>query len=752
MSSALSGSQESQPERSGRLVPVLKPGFLFHGRYLIVRQLTASPRGSVHEAVDRRTRQRVAIKHIFTGEADALMPHFERITTTLLALEHPHLSRFTDAFYTSAGAFLVSELISGDTLWDLMEQRQFRPLPVAEVLELAEQALQALTALHTANSPALLHGDLKPHNLRLAGARGLVLVDVELLPTPLASLLQHATDIGATVFHPPETLQGQTLTPAADLYELGASLYFALTGTLPAGALQRALALALGEPDPLQPILSINPTVAPETATVIERALAFAPSERFQDAAQMWQALGDHVELPALHVASSGVADFATIGAALAAVEPGQRILIQPGRYTESLTLDKPVTLIGEGKAGDIRIESIDRPCITITSDQVNLHNLTIHARRLASNEPFFGVEVTHGTVLLEQCELTCESLACLSLHGSTTNALVRGCTIRDGAAAGIDIYDGAQGTIEQCVVQGNARAGIEISHGASPTIRQCKIQHGQASGVFVTDNGLGLIEECEVLSNGGAGIAISFGGNPMIRHVTIHRNQGAGLFVYKQGGGLIESCSIAYNQAAGIEIKEGGDPTIRRCELHSGQFAGVYAHAYALGRMTQCQIHANAEANVTIAEHSATVLRECQIYEGRGIGIWFTRRAEGTLEGCDIHSNAQANLVLHAGSNPIIKRCQIRAGKAAGVLAQDDVGGLLDDCQISQNDDSGVVLQARSNVTLMRCRIQQNQQYGVVVERGAAGVVRECILTMNKRGAWLRDGRSQLRSLDNSE
>ncbi len=752
MPSALSGSQESKPNTPAQVAPVLKPGFLFHGRYLIVRQLSSSPRGSIHEAVDRRTRQRVALKQMATGESQTFALHFEQASTILMRLEHPHLARCVDAFVTPIGSFLVSELIAGDSLWAVMEQREFRPLPVADVLALAEQALEALTALHTNSHPMLLHGDLKPHNLRLAGTRGLVLVDSGLLPIPLASLIQHAVDLNATVFHPPEKLQGQMLTPSADLYELGASLYFALTGALPASALQRALALALDEPDPLHPVASLNPAVPPEIAAVIERALAFAPADRFQDAAQMWQALGDHVELPTLTVAGTGPADFATLGAAIAAAEPGQRILILPGCYTESLQIDKPVTLIGQGKAGEVQIKSIDSPCITIQSDQVNLHNLAIHACREAGNALFFGVEVSHGTVLLEQCSITSDSLACLSLHGSTTNATVRGCTIRNGAAAGIDMYDGAQGIIEECVVQGNARAGIEVSHGASPIIRRCKIQHGLASGIFVTDNGLGLIEACDVLSNGGAGIAVSFGGNPLIRNVAIHDNQGAGVFVYKQGGGMIESCTISGNLAAGIEIKEGGDPTVRRCAIHSGQFSGVYAHAYALGRISQCQIHANSDTNVTIAEHSATVLRECQIYDGKAEGVWYTRRAEGTLEGCDIYGNTQANLVLHAGSNPIIKRCQIRAGKFAGVLADEDAGGLLDDCQISQNGDSGVILQARSNVTLLRCRIQQNQQYGVVVERNAGGIVRECVLTSNGKGAWLRDGRNQLRSLDNSE
>ncbi len=745
-------SSTEQSNTPPRITVVLKPGFLFHGRYLIVRQLSSGVSGTVYEAVDRRTRQRVSLKHLSVVEANtAFEAQFMQVSPRLLSLEHPHLARVVDMFTANEGCFVVSELIAGDDLWTLMQQRQMHPFPVHDVLDWAEQVLQALTALQTIGS-GMTHGDIKPHNLRIVAGRGVVLVDIELNPMSLASLIENAVDLNDTVFCAPEKLQGQPLTPAADLYALGATLYLLLTGSVPPSALERALALSLGAPDPLVPIQQRNASVSAETAAVVERALAYAPAERFQDATQMWQALGDHLELPALVVGSGKEADFATITAALAAAEPAQRIVIQPGRYAESLTLEQPVSLIGEGLAGEVLIESSDAACLTILSDQVNVHNLTLVARKVAPAEPFFAVAVAHGSAVIEQCTITSESLACLSLHGSTTAALVRGCTIRNGAAAGIDIYDGAQGTVEDCQIFGNTRAGIEISNAANPVIRRCKIQHGLASGIFVTENGLGVIEDCEILANGGAGVAVSFGGNPIIRHSTISSNSGAGVFVYKQGLGTIEHCTIAGNQAAGVEIKEGGDPTVRRCEIHSGWFSGIYAHAYALGRVTGCQIYANTDANVTIAEHSAIVLRECQIYDGKAEGVWVTRRGEGTLESCDIYANTQANLTLHAGSNPIIKRCQIRNGLQAGVLADEDAGGLLDECQISGNGESGVVLQERSNITLMRCRIQQNQQYGVVIERNASGVVRECTLSLNVRGAWYQEGRNQVRSIDNSE
>jgi serine/threonine protein kinase len=92
---------------------------------------------------------------------------------------------------------------------------------------------------------------------------------------------------------PPEQLQGETGEPRSDIYALGASFYVLLSGYVLPSALERALALSLGYPDPLRPLHELNTQVPPDVAAVMQQALAYAPQQRFASPAQMQQALAD---------------------------------------------------------------------------------------------------------------------------------------------------------------------------------------------------------------------------------------------------------------------------------------------------------------------------------------------------------------------------------------------------------------------------------------------------------------------------
>ena len=244
--------------------------------------------------------------------------------------------------------------------------------------------------------------------------------------------------------------------------------------------------------------------------------------------------------------------DYTTIGEAIAAAAPDTPILIKPGVYRETIVIDKPVALIGDGARNEIRIESTGADCITIKAGQAVLHGLTLRSASGFGDRGVYTVYCAQGRLLIEYCDIATDSLSAVAVKGAETVPVIRGCNIHDSTQAGIFFYDGARGIIDNCEIAGNGLAGIQIKSGAHPTVRQCKIRQNKGSGVFVNDGGRGIIEGCDISQNALAGISITTAGNPTVRDCNITNNRGYGIRAYEGGHGDIGGCALSGNQPEG--------------------------------------------------------------------------------------------------------------------------------------------------------------------------------------------------------
>lgn len=247
-------------------------------------------------------------------------------------------------------------------------------------------------------------------------------------------------------------------------------------------------------------------------------------------------------------VAKTGGADFQTIGEAIQHVEDNTIIIVREGLYQESLTISKPVIIKGEGKREAIILEGNKSGCIKMASDHAEVHGLTIRLRASSSLIKNYAVDIPEGKLILENCEITSDSLSCVAIHGKTANPVLRKCVIHDSKQNGILVYENGNGLIENCDIYAHAATGIEIRGDSNPTFRRCKIHHSKAGGVMVRENGAGLFEDCDIFLNATHGLIIRAGGNPTVRRCTISRNTFYGVFVLENGRGIVENCDLRGN------------------------------------------------------------------------------------------------------------------------------------------------------------------------------------------------------------
>lgn len=272
----------------------LQPGQVLHNRYQIQSQLGQGGMGAVYLARDLSLEHKVAVKEMRPAPdinptmLDGLRQQFMREARVLAGLAHPNLPRVIDYFSEGGNEYLVMDYVEGQTLSDVLKAQGRPGLPEAQVLSWAHQLLDALEYIHNKN---VLHRDIKPANIRLTPEGRAVLVDfglVKLYDPHSPQTVMVLRGAGTPQYAPPEQIDstfGHT-DARSDIFSLGATLYYLLTGKLPPSITERLI-----KQTPIQPIWSQAAGVSSATEAAILKALQLRPQDRFQSAAEMRAAL-----------------------------------------------------------------------------------------------------------------------------------------------------------------------------------------------------------------------------------------------------------------------------------------------------------------------------------------------------------------------------------------------------------------------------------------------------------------------------
>jgi outer membrane protein assembly factor BamB len=215
----------------------LSPDTVLEGRYIIVKTLGRGGMGAVYQALDQRLNNSiVAIKEMSTnavgpGNIQAAIAAFKTEATMLISLRHQALPRITDFFAKGEDRwYLVMDYIEGTTLKQTAQERG--KIPEAEVRNWAKQLCDILNFLHTRKPPVIFR-DLKPANIMLTPDGVIKLIDFGIARHFRQGQTADTSAYGSAGFAPPEQY-GQNQTDArSDIFALGATLHYLLTGIDP---------------------------------------------------------------------------------------------------------------------------------------------------------------------------------------------------------------------------------------------------------------------------------------------------------------------------------------------------------------------------------------------------------------------------------------------------------------------------------------------------------------------------------------
>jgi parallel beta-helix repeat protein len=457
------------------------------------------------------------------------------------------------------------------------------------------------------------------------------------------------------------------LTSALD-ERIPADLIAASAGRTPRRALLARLATRLHEDVAMEDsaarwavhtwALALN-VITPEELDQLERAdsQARAPEAKALPQAQATQA-PRAAPTPAREsfvISSDGGGDFLTLSDAIRRAPAGSRLLVRPGIYNEGLVIDKPLEIVGDGSPEEIIVRATASSCLVMRADAATVRGLTLRGQARAggaNSDGFFAVDIPHGRLLLDRCDISSDSLACVAIHNPAAEPVVRGCRIHHGVDSGVYAFDGARGVIEACDISENSNVGVAITGGAGTALRRCHVHHGADAGIVVWDRAENTIEGCDVYANRRANVAVSDAGAAALRDCRIHDGENTGVFTHRDGRATLEACNIYRHAEPEVAVTGGGDVRLNNCQIHDGQSNGVFIHDAGRALLEGCDVFRNRESGVHVDANGEGVARSCRINDNGHVGVSCDPGGAVEVEGCDLTQNRVAAWRTHHGSS----------------------------------------------------------------------------------------------------
>jgi serine/threonine-protein kinase len=314
------------------------------GNYEVLERLGAGAMGTVYKARHRRMKRIVAIKVLSREVAKpAFIQRFQREVETLAQLTHPNIIMAFDADEAEVGHFLVMEFVDGRDLATIVQQNG--RLPLAAALDAIEQAARGLEYAH---AKGIIHRDIKPANIMRDVSGGVKVADLGLArlasthdAVESSALTQAGSIVGTVDYMAPEqAIDSTAIDHRVDIYSLGCTLYFVLTGRAPYSGTSVMAVLLKHRDYPIPDVRDIRPEVPLELSTLLHGMMAKKPDARLASMSAVIQTSAQ-IKAGLARTEAGPVADRSIADLTVILVEPSR---VQSGivrKYLQELGIEK---------------------------------------------------------------------------------------------------------------------------------------------------------------------------------------------------------------------------------------------------------------------------------------------------------------------------------------------------------------------------------------------------------------------------
>jgi TolB-like protein/predicted Ser/Thr protein kinase len=270
-------------------VYVLKPDSLIAGKYKIIEEIGHGGMGIVYKAEDIKLRRSVALKFLPHHLLDSpeLRQRFLIEAQAAAALSHPNICVIHEVGEEEDRSFIAMEYVEGETLRDKTRRG---PLKTEEALDIT---IQVAAGLGEAHHKGIIHRDIKSANIMVTETGQAKVMDFGLAKLRGgSSITKSQTTLGTVAYMSPEQARGGELDQRTDIWSLGVVLYELLTGKLPfRGDHDQTVIYSILHDKP-EALKKARPGTAPELESIVAKALAKKPADRYQTMEEFRKDLG----------------------------------------------------------------------------------------------------------------------------------------------------------------------------------------------------------------------------------------------------------------------------------------------------------------------------------------------------------------------------------------------------------------------------------------------------------------------------
>ncbi len=259
-------------------------------RYQLQEPIGRGGLATVYRGIDTQSNQIVAIKVLREtySHDPKFVRRFQKGLEVMYSLHHPNIVPVYDYGQTDGTYFMVMELIEGTNLQRYLHSEGL--LDAENAVKIAHDVAFGLGAAHRRE---IVHRAVTPQHILLGDS------SIKLTGFSIASVYKmsreeqdiEGTSLNIVSYYPPEQARGEIVTPAADVYSLGAVMYEMVTGHPPFdGSSPVAVAMQHIQDIP-KPSSQFNPTISPALEEIIMRCLEKEPERRFRDGSELARSL-----------------------------------------------------------------------------------------------------------------------------------------------------------------------------------------------------------------------------------------------------------------------------------------------------------------------------------------------------------------------------------------------------------------------------------------------------------------------------
>lgn len=410
-----------------------------------------------------------------------------------------------------------------------------------------------------------------------------------------------------------------------------------------------------------------------------------------------------------------------TITDAIAAAHPGTVIQVGPGRYEESLAVDRPVTIVASGGAGTVEVVASSGSCVLAYADSVALRGLVL--RCTDAERP--AVDVARGRLDIDDCRIEGPSWAAAFARDSGALVL-RGCTIGNSAGAGLVVTSYVETTVDRCVLSGFGTSAVVVSERGVVVLRDSTISQAEGNALFVMETGRVAATGCEISGCSRPAIALQGRCTATITDCSVKDTRAAGVYVCSPSDIVLDSVAVMGADGPGLLLAEGARPTVRGCRIAGSRGHGIHVSGGSSGEFVDCEVSESTEAAVQVDDTCRPLFTKLVIRDSRGDGMVLGSDSVAEFEQLKVSDSGGTGVSVDGRANPTVRRAAITRSGGTGIDITGGASGRWEDVEVTGTGGPGVSVSG-GRPEFGALRLTSAGTDGLRFVEGASAALRDC-------------------------